>query len=90
MGIDDLFLECYGEELIKPNDEIYLKACGKFSPEECVMIGDNLHLDIEKARDLGINTIFVNTKSIDYENPQTVVVGDVTEITVDLIESMNR
>jgi len=57
MGINNLFSECYGEELIKPNDEIYLKACGNHNPNECVMIGDDPYLDIEKAQQLGINTI---------------------------------
>lgn len=50
MGISNLFLECYGEELIKPNDEIYLKACGNYYPSECVMIGDDPYLDIKKAQ----------------------------------------
>lgn len=88
MGIKDLFLECYGEELIKPNDEIYLRACGKFNPTECVMIGDDPYLDIEKAQGLGINAIFVNSKGLKVENLNTLVVNRVEEISVDLIESL--
>lgn len=88
MGIDNLFSLCYGEELIKPNDEIYLKACGNYNTRECVMIGDNPYLDIEKAQNLGINTIFVNSKGLNVGNLNTIVVNSVEEITVDLIESI--
>lgn len=90
MGIDNLFSECYGEELIKPHIEIYLKACGSHNPDECVMIGDDPYLDIEKAQNLGINTILVNTKGLNFESLNTVVVNNVEEISVNLIESMNK
>lgn len=88
MRINNLFSECYGEELIKPNDEIYLKACGNHKPNECVMIGDDPYLDIEKAQKLGINTIWVNQKGLDFDNLQTLVVNNVEEISVDLVESI--
>lgn len=90
MGINDLFSECYGEELIKPNDEIYLKACGNYDPNECVMIGDDPYLDIEKAKNLGINTIFVNSKGLSFNSSNTLVVNNVGEISVDLIESITQ
>lgn len=90
MGIDNFFSECYGEELIKPHSEIYLKACGSHNPDECVMIGDDLYLDIEKAKNCGINTILVNSKGLNFENLNTVVVNNVEEISVDLIESLTK
>lgn len=86
MGIGDLFIECYGEELIKPNAEIYLKACGNHDANECVMIGDDPYLDIEKSQNLGINTILVNSKGLKVENLNILVVSKAEEITVDLIE----
>ncbi len=88
MGIDEFFIECYGEELVKPHDEIYLKSCGSYQPNECVMIGDDPYLDIEKSQNLGINTIFVNTKGLNTDNINTIVVNSVEEISIDLIESI--
>ena len=88
LGISNLFSECYGEELIKPNDEVYLKACGNHQPSECVMIGDDPYLDIEKAQELGIYTIWVNSKGLNIDNLSTRVVNKVDEISVGLIESI--
>lgn len=88
MGIDHLFLECYGEELIKPHNEIYLKACGTYNPDECVMIGDDFYLDIQKSQSLGINTILVDSKCMNVDNIKTLTVNAVEEISIDLIESI--
>lgn len=88
MGIKDLFTEYYGEELIKPNDGIYQKACGEHQPNECVMIGDDPYLDIEKPQSLGMNTIFVNSQRLKMDNLNTLVVHRVEEISIDLIESI--
>lgn len=88
MGIGNLFSECYGEELIKPNDEVYLQACGNHKPNECIMIGDDPYLDIEKAQKLGMNTILVNSKELSFDNFHTIVVNKVEEISIDLIESI--
>lgn len=85
MGIGHFFDECYGEELIKPNVEAYLQACGNNKPSECVMIGDDIYLDIETAQKIGLNTIFVNSKNIVNENIKTVTVQSVTEIDENLI-----
>lgn len=88
MGISNLFSECYGEELIKPNDEIYLKACGKHKPSECVMIGDDPYLDIDKAQELGMHTIWVNSKGLKCNTLSSAVVHKVEEISIDLVESI--
>lgn len=88
MGIGHLFIECFGEELIKPNNDIYLKACGFYQPSECIMIGDDLYLDIEKAKENGINTIFVNSKKIKVDNIDLCVVNSIEDITCELIESI--
>ena len=85
MGIGHFFIECYGEKLIKPNFDAYISACGKHTPSECVIIGDDIFLDIEQAQKVGLNTIFVNTKNIKNYNVKTFEVQKVEEINVDLI-----
>ena len=39
-----------------------LMQLGEHKPYECVMIGDNLDLDINNEKKCGINTIWVNNK----------------------------
>lgn len=85
MGIGEFFIECHGEKIIKPNIESYLNACGKHLPHECVIIGDDLVLDIEQAQKLGLNTIFVNNKDIRNYKIKTIEVKKVEEINADLI-----
>lgn len=88
MGIGHFFIECFGEELIKPNLEAYISACGKNKPSECVMIGDDISLDIEYAKKAGLNTIFVNTKNIKVENVKTLIVKSVEQIDNNLIDKL--
>lgn len=52
------------------------------------MIGDDLYLDIEKPQKLGINTILVNSKGMNFNDKNTLVVNNVEEISIDLIESI--
>lgn len=92
MGIGRYFKECYGEELIKPNTQAYLNACGKYKPYECIMIGDDQNLDILKAKQVGLNTIFVNTKGIDLNAKLGVAVNcveDITEKTISKADEYN-
>lgn len=89
MGIGHLFLECFGEQLIKPNDDIYLRACGSHQPSECVMIGDDLHLDIKKAKENGLNAIFVNSKNYKVDNLSLCVINSIEDISCELIESIS-
>ncbi len=88
MGIGKYFSEYFGEELIKPNREIYLKACGAHLPEECVMIGDDVDLDIKGASRCGLKTILVNTKKVPTEGLDCAVIDKVEDIDCDLIESL--
>ena len=60
MGINDYFIEYYGEKVIKPNELAYRQAQGKYKPSECVIIGDDKLLDIDVPRSLGFKTIYVN------------------------------
>lgn len=88
MGIGHFFIDCYGEELIKPNNESYLKACGPHMPSVCVMIGDDLYLDIMKSKEMGLNAIFVNSKNIEYNDFNICTVSSVEEICPEVIESI--
>lgn len=88
MGIGKYFTEVYGETLIKPNKGSYIKACGSHEPEECVMIGDSLYLDVECAEKEGLKTIFVNTKKIDISNLDVVTVNKVEDITEKIISNL--
>lgn len=88
MGIGKYFSEIYGEDVIKPNIEAYLKACGLHKPIECVMIGDSLYLDVECAINNGLNAIFVNTKGIPTDDLDYVVVDKVEDINEDIINKI--
>ena len=90
MGIGKFFTEIHGEKLIKPNINAYLNACGKNEPNECVMIGDDLRLDIEFAEKAGMHTIFVNSKRILVEGLNIVTVKSVIEINEKMIEEIEK
>ena len=81
MGIGKYFKECYGEKLIKPNMNAYLNACGEHKPHECIMIGDDKELDILRAKQAGLNTIFVNTQKKNVSSRLGVVVSHAKDIT---------
>lgn len=68
--IDKYFKHIYGgEEIIKPNKEAFIKACGSTPVEECIMIGDNYNVDIMGAHNVFIKPIFMNPKDkINKEN----------------------
>lgn len=74
-GIYKYFKYVYGAENIKmkPNKEAFKTAIGEFSANECVMIGDNLKIDIDGALNVGINAIFLNRKNISVDEKYTVI-----------------
>lgn len=80
MGINDYFTEYYGEKIIKPNIEVYNQAKGIYTPQECVIVGDDKILDIEIPQSLGFKTIYVN----EFGNVKTV-----EEITPQLVKKCN-
>lgn len=90
MKIGKYFSECYGEKLIKPNKQAYLSACGNKNPSECVMIGDDIYLDIIRAKQEGLNTIFVNSKKIEVTPEIGLVVNSVEEITTKIITKIEN
>lgn len=60
-NLKDYFEGIYGgERWIKPNHQSYLDACGKYSIEETVMIGDSIENDIYGAMKIGMDAIYYN------------------------------
>ena len=72
VGIKNYFSQIYtAEKYAKPKKEAFLQAIGKNNINECVMIGDNLNIDILGARNAGItNLIWLdnNNKSVKYKD----------------------
>ena len=90
MGIGKFFRGCYGEQCIKPNQKAYLDACGGNKVEECIMIGDDLYLDIKRAKQEGLSTIFINTKSVETNSSMGIVVDSVENISEELIFGIEK
>lgn len=90
MGIGRFFKECYGEHCIKPNKQAYLDACGDNKVEECIMVGDDLYLDIKRAREEGLSTIFINSKGIKINSDMGIVVDSVEDISKELISVIDQ
>lgn len=54
----------YGGEIAsKPNPLSYKIACGKYSIDECIMIGDSLENDVYGAMNIGMDSIYYNPKN---------------------------
>ena len=64
MGIDDYFTDCFGQEKTKPHKEAFLMACEDHLPEECVMIGNDLPIDIIPAKQVGMHVLLVNSRDV--------------------------
>ena len=58
----DYFDEVYGTDIVpmKPRKESFMSVIGNLEPSECVMIGDNLKVDIEVPYELGFNVYHLN------------------------------
>ncbi len=71
-GILKYFSEVIGGDLekCKPNFRSYAIACGFHSFDECLMIGDDLELDVIKPLSFGMDAIWYNKKNQDtkYKN----------------------
>lgn len=61
-GILKYFKKVVGTDITlnKPYKESYLYACGNTSLDECLMIGDDLFLDVLKPIEYGIDAIWYN------------------------------
>lgn len=66
----------------KPNPEIFLYALNKAgaTPEESLMIGDEMEVDIDGARAAGMDQIFFNRKNEKAEGERTYEVQTLLEI----------
>lgn len=66
-GILQYFSHVYCAEnfKMKPNPEAFYVAKGEYNIEDCIMIGDDLKMDIEGAIKVGMKAIFYNKKNSD-------------------------
>lgn len=64
-GILKYFDEVIGTDNIrnKPNKDAYIKACGLYNLNECVMVGDSLENDVKGALNVGMQAILFDYKN---------------------------
>lgn len=62
VGILEYFDEVYGTDIIplKPRKECFMSVIGNLKPSECVMIGDNLEVDIKVPYEMGMQVYHLN------------------------------
>ena len=61
-GIRKYFKEVYGIENagLKPNKNAFITACGDYSIDECLMVGDSMKSDIGGARQIKMNAVLID------------------------------
>lgn len=60
-GIDKYFTKVFGgDEVLKPNSDAFINACGGYEPNECVMIGDDYVKDMIGSSSTGLHTLYFN------------------------------
>ena len=71
-----------GSNYLKPNKEIFEYAFSKSNakPEESIMIGDNIDVDILGAINAGIDSVFVNHNKIDIMVLATYTITSLNEL----------
>jgi putative hydrolase of the HAD superfamily len=71
-----------GSNSLKPSKEIFefalQKCCAK--ADECIMIGDNVEVDILGAMNAGIDQVYVNHNGVEPEIKPTYVVNSLKEL----------
>jgi putative hydrolase of the HAD superfamily len=84
-GLTSFFKEIItseGSNSLKPNREIFefaiQRCCTK--ADECIMIGDNIEVDIIGAMNAGIDQVYVNHLGIEPEVKPTYVVNSLKEL----------
>lgn len=60
MGINDYFISYAGEKTIKPYNDAYIMSAGGNNPSECLIVGDDKYLDVDKPRSLGFKALYVH------------------------------
>ncbi len=80
-NIKQYFTEFYGGDdfLVKPNKEAFIRAIGKNTIEECIMVGDNLEKDIIPALNIGMKAIYVS-KEKPNKNDRYITIKDISEL----------
>lgn len=81
LGILKYFKELYGPEKnkLKPSIEAFNMACSNYKYNECVMIGDNVDIDIKVPKKLGINTILVDYRN-KYNDIEYIKINNLKEL----------
>ncbi len=66
VGMDKYFTDMIFTDKVKnkPNKEAFIKACGPYKPEECLMIGDSMNIDINGAINAGLKGILYDPKGM--------------------------
>lgn len=81
IGADKYFTNIYGgEEFIKPNKKAYLQAIGNTDINECIMIGDNIKVDVEGAINIGLKAILVDIKDIYPDSDKYIRIKNIHEL----------
>lgn len=81
IGADKYFTNIYGgEEFIKPNKKAYLQAIGNTDIAECIMIGDNIKVDVEGAINIGLKAILVDIKDIYPDSDKYIRIKNIHEL----------
>lgn len=84
-GLDRFFKEVItseGSNSLKPNKEIFDFAFEKTGakPEESIMLGDSIEVDILGAMNAGIDQVFINHQHIAFDIKPTFVVNSLSEL----------
>lgn len=88
MNIGHLFSEFHGEKIIKPNSQAYIDACGSNFPKECVMVGDNVDLDIKGALNVGLKAVLVNNGKQTDSHLNILKIEKIEDLTIEMIENL--
>ena len=68
-----------GERFIKPNIESFKNAIGKYNSSECLMIGDNIDIDIKGALNAGLDVILIDYND-KYQNTEYKRIKNITDL----------
>lgn len=66
IGIDKYFTDMVFTDTVKnkPSKDAFMKACGPYKAEECLMIGDSMNVDINGAINAGLKAILLDPKGM--------------------------
>ena len=57
---------------MKPSKESYLNVAGRFSPSDCIVIGDSLENDVYGPYRVGMDAIYFDRKNKNNSNKKLV------------------